>query len=175
MNLHEVGKKIAELRKAKGFTQEDLAKRCKTNTWTIKRIEEGEVSPKLFVLKQIGEELGYDIPFDDEDDSKVWLLTLHLTNFFFVPLFPWLVWKYKKDEIKELGNHTKDVINFQFSLLIYIAVAISLLFFSITYGLMLFLLIVLFVTVITTLNAVRVIMEKDYIYPFSVKFLKNNL
>ena len=87
MNQHEIGNKIVELRKAKGLTQEELAIRCGINTRTIQRIEVGAVSPRVATLKLIGAELDYEIPFDENDDSKFWLLTLHLSNFISIPIF----------------------------------------------------------------------------------------
>jgi transcriptional regulator with XRE-family HTH domain len=57
----ELGQKILELRKAKGFTQEELVDRCKINVRTIQRIEAGEVMPRMFTIKTILEALGYDL------------------------------------------------------------------------------------------------------------------
>jgi transcriptional regulator with XRE-family HTH domain len=45
MNQPELGLKIAELRKAKGVTQEELALNCNINVRTIQRIETGIGGP----------------------------------------------------------------------------------------------------------------------------------
>lgn len=61
MDQPELGKKIAELRKAKGFTQEELVEKCKLSVRTLQRIESGEVTPRSFTLKTIFAELNYSI------------------------------------------------------------------------------------------------------------------
>ena len=98
MNQHEIGNKILELRKAKGLTQEELAIRCGVNVRTVQRIESGTVSPRVATLKLIAAELDYKIPFDEDDDTKFWLLTLHLSNFISIPIIPLIIWSMKKDE-----------------------------------------------------------------------------
>jgi transcriptional regulator with XRE-family HTH domain len=44
MKQPELGRKIAELRKAKGLTQEELVEKCNIRVRTLQRIESGEVS-----------------------------------------------------------------------------------------------------------------------------------
>jgi transcriptional regulator with XRE-family HTH domain len=41
----ELGKKIADFRKSKGFTQEELVEKCNLSVRTLQRIEVGEVTP----------------------------------------------------------------------------------------------------------------------------------
>jgi transcriptional regulator with XRE-family HTH domain len=53
MKQPELGKKIAELRKAKGFTQEELVEKCNLSVRTLQRIESGEVTPRSYTLKTI--------------------------------------------------------------------------------------------------------------------------
>jgi transcriptional regulator with XRE-family HTH domain len=60
MNQPDLGKKIAELRKAKGFTQEELVEKCNLSVRTLQRIESGEVSPRSYTLKVIFAALDYD-------------------------------------------------------------------------------------------------------------------
>ncbi len=60
MEQPELGKKIQELRKLKGLTQEELVEKCNINVRTIQRIEAGEVSPRSFTIKTILEVLGVD-------------------------------------------------------------------------------------------------------------------
>ncbi|WP_298425904.1 helix-turn-helix transcriptional regulator [uncultured Kordia sp.] len=52
-----LGKKIAELRKSKGFTQEELVAKCNLNVRTLQRIEAGEVIPRISTIKLIFEAL----------------------------------------------------------------------------------------------------------------------
>ncbi len=61
MRQPELGKKIAELRKAKGLTQEELVEKCNINVRTLQRIETGEVTPRSYTIKIIFAELDYNI------------------------------------------------------------------------------------------------------------------
>lgn len=61
MKQPELGRKILELRKKKGFTQEELVEQCNINVRTIQRIEAGEVTPRSFTLKTILNALGEDL------------------------------------------------------------------------------------------------------------------
>ena len=45
MKQPDLGLKVSELRKEKGFTQEQLAEDCEVTPRTIQRIESGEVEP----------------------------------------------------------------------------------------------------------------------------------
>ncbi|MEX2592117.1 MAG: helix-turn-helix domain-containing protein [Anditalea sp.] len=60
MKQPHLGQKILELRKAKGFTQEELVEKCNLNVRTIQRIEAGEVTPRSYTIKTIFEALGFD-------------------------------------------------------------------------------------------------------------------
>lgn len=53
MKQPDLGKKLTELRKAKGLTQEELVEKCNINVRTIQRIEAGEVTPRSFTVKAI--------------------------------------------------------------------------------------------------------------------------
>lgn len=53
MKQQELGTKLAELRKAKGLTQEDLVAKCNINVRTLQRIEAGEVIPRSYTLQSI--------------------------------------------------------------------------------------------------------------------------
>ncbi|MCK5455915.1 MAG: DUF4870 domain-containing protein, partial [Melioribacteraceae bacterium] len=118
----------------------------------------------------IGAELDYEIPFDENDDTKFWLLTLHLTNFISIPILPVIIWAMKKDENPEIDRQGKDVINFQISMMIYLFVSAILVFAII--GIVFLLLLGLYITVITIINSTRVVMEKDYKYYLTIKFVK---
>jgi transcriptional regulator with XRE-family HTH domain len=59
MKQPELGRKVAELRKARGLTQEELVERCNVTVRTIQRIEAGEVTPRPYTLKALFEALGY--------------------------------------------------------------------------------------------------------------------
>ncbi|MGE0018236.1 MAG: helix-turn-helix domain-containing protein [Draconibacterium sp.] len=56
----ELGKKIADFRKSKGFTQEELVEKCNLSVRTLQRIEAGEVTPRIYTIKLILEVLELD-------------------------------------------------------------------------------------------------------------------
>ena len=60
MKQPDLGKKILELRKQKGLTQEELVEICNINVRTIQRIEAGDVTPRSFTVKTILEALEID-------------------------------------------------------------------------------------------------------------------
>ncbi|WP_233131540.1 helix-turn-helix domain-containing protein [Tenacibaculum holothuriorum] len=64
MKQPALGKKISELRKQKGLTQEELVEKCNINVRTIQRIEAGETTPRSFTIKAILEALDADINID---------------------------------------------------------------------------------------------------------------
>ena len=98
MKQPELGKRILELRKQKGFTQEELVEQCNINVRTIQRIEAGDVTPRSFTIKTILEVLGVDnnsffqdsihekevIQFTDNDKK---ILTTSLISGIFVAVF----------------------------------------------------------------------------------------
>lgn len=60
MEQPELGKKIVELRKAKGITQEELVAKCNLNVRTLQRIESGVVIPRSYTVRIIFAALGYN-------------------------------------------------------------------------------------------------------------------
>lgn len=71
MRQPELGKKINELRKAKGLTQEELVEKCNISVRTIQRIESGEVTPRSYTVKTILFALGYSINDIAVDDNHL--------------------------------------------------------------------------------------------------------
>lgn len=61
MNQPDLGKRIVELRKAKGLTQEELVAKCNLSVRTLQRIESGEVTPRSYTMRIIFEALDYNI------------------------------------------------------------------------------------------------------------------
>jgi transcriptional regulator with XRE-family HTH domain len=59
LNQPDLGKKIAELRKAKGLTQEELVEKCNLSVRTLQRIESGDVTPRSYTIKTIFAALDY--------------------------------------------------------------------------------------------------------------------
>jgi transcriptional regulator with XRE-family HTH domain len=87
MNQPEVGIKIAELRKVKGITQEELALKCNINVRTIQRIETGSVTPRSFTLNLIYSCLDYKI--EEKPNTNKFILSFNQLisgNFENIPL-----------------------------------------------------------------------------------------
>jgi transcriptional regulator with XRE-family HTH domain/ketosteroid isomerase-like protein len=61
MKQPDLGKKITELRLAKGLTQGELAQKCNLSLRTIQRIESAEVTPRSYTVKLIFQCLDYKI------------------------------------------------------------------------------------------------------------------
>jgi transcriptional regulator with XRE-family HTH domain len=61
MKQPDLGKKISELRLAKGLTQGELADKCNLSLRTIQRIESAEVAPRSYTVKLIFSNLEYEI------------------------------------------------------------------------------------------------------------------
>jgi transcriptional regulator with XRE-family HTH domain len=70
MNQPELGRKIAELRKSKGLTQEDLVSKCNLTVRTLQRIESGVVTPRSYTIRILFTALDYNIYNYSENDSK---------------------------------------------------------------------------------------------------------
>lgn len=60
MNQLEFGKELVKIRKAKGFTQSELAEKCDITIRTIQRIETGIVMPRSFTIKALSVALDFD-------------------------------------------------------------------------------------------------------------------
>jgi len=120
----KTGKLIKELRIKKGMTQEELAEKTEVSARTIQRIENGEVDPRAYTLQMIAKalEVDYNLFVENEPDeeqeikqanSNTWLGLLHFSGI--IPLiFPAvIIWHYKKDQIKGMSEHYRDVVSFQ--------------------------------------------------------------
>ncbi len=118
-------KKIAELRRRKGFSQELLAEHSGLNLRTIQRIEKGETIPRGDTLRKLA--LAFDVSPEEFSDwtleeNKGYLLSLNisaLTSLVFPVLgilFPMVMWFQKKDKIQGVKDLGRKVLNFQFTL-----------------------------------------------------------
>ena len=72
-----IGKQIKEARHKLGFSQDELAVKCRLHIRTIQRIENDEVDPRLYTLRIIGEALhmvfvkNEDVKAEHEDLFKL--------------------------------------------------------------------------------------------------------
>ncbi len=87
MNQPELGKKIAELRKAKGFTQEELVEKCNLSVRTLQRIESGDVTPRSYTRKIIFTALDYSIHEEPESVGFNFQSRLEQLNKYLLDLF----------------------------------------------------------------------------------------
>lgn len=76
MKQPELGKKISEMRKAKGLTQEELVELCNLNVRTIQRIEAGEVTPRSYTIKALFEALGEKMENVESERSSAYIKSL---------------------------------------------------------------------------------------------------
>lgn len=60
MEQPDFGKKLVEIRKVNGLTQDELAEKCKITVRTIQRIESGLVKPRAYTIKVLSDYLGVD-------------------------------------------------------------------------------------------------------------------
>lgn len=71
MKQPDLGKKILELRKQKGLTQEELVEKCNINVRTIQRIEAGETMPRSFTIKTILQALDVTINLEEFTNKEI--------------------------------------------------------------------------------------------------------
>jgi transcriptional regulator with XRE-family HTH domain len=87
MKQPELGKRIVELRKQKGLTQEELVDRCNISVRTLQRIETGEVTPRVYTIKTILAALDYDLSkISDNENSFFESVILFFKNMFLIEI-----------------------------------------------------------------------------------------
>jgi HTH-type transcriptional regulator, cell division transcriptional repressor len=59
--LSAFGKRIAEVRRAKGFTQESLAEKANVTALTVSYIEQGRQWPRISTLQSLAKCLGVSV------------------------------------------------------------------------------------------------------------------
>ena len=85
-------------------------------------------------------------------------------------LIPLFIWMTKKDVIKDLDLHGKNILNFQFSLLVYSFVCIPLMLIGVGF---IGILVILVMSIVYPIkNAIRASDERPPVYPYSIMFLK---
>ncbi len=120
--MNEIGKKIREIRKKKGLSQEELAESAKVNLRTIQRIENNESEPRGKTLNLICKVL--DINTEDildygKQTDKSYLTIFHLSVIVFLAIpvgniiVPLVLWMNKKDKIVGLKEIGANVLNYQ--------------------------------------------------------------
>lgn len=112
----------------------------------------------------------------DDKDERMWGMLCHLTALAgcIIPfgniIGPLIIYSMKKDEYSFVADQGKESLNFQISVLVYLAISLVLVILVI--GVM-FLIIIYFLTIILTVVAsVRSNDGEYYRYPFCIRFIK---
>ncbi|MBP1838870.1 helix-turn-helix domain-containing protein [Formosa algae] len=120
--MNEIGKKIRDVRKKKGLSQEELAESAKINLRTIQRIENNESEPRGKTLNLICKVLDLnaeDILDYGKKTDKSYLTYFHLSVLLglIIPIgnivIPFILWITKKDKIIDLKDMGANLLNFQ--------------------------------------------------------------
>jgi transcriptional regulator with XRE-family HTH domain len=143
--MNEIGKKIREIRKQKGLSQEELAESAKVNLRTIQRIENNESEPRGKTLNLICDVL--DINAEDildygKQPDKSYLTIFHLSVIVFLAIpvgniiVPLILWMNKKDKIVGLKEIGTNLLNYQivWTVLTFISITTFALFKIMHYG-----------------------------------------
>jgi transcriptional regulator with XRE-family HTH domain len=120
--MNEIGKKLKELRKRKGLSQEELAESASINLRTIQRIENNESEPRGNTLNQICKVL--DVNAEEildygkqTDNSYLFFFHLSVISFLVIPLgniiLPMILWQTKKDKVIGLKEAGANLLNYQ--------------------------------------------------------------
>ena len=86
-------------------------------------------------------------------------------------LVPFVIWIVKRDEIKDVDEHGKAIVNFQASMFLYSIIAFPLIL-ALGLGFLILIAVSLLVIVLPIINGLKVNDGKPIDYPFSIKFLK---
>lgn len=118
MKQPDIGLKVAELRRQKHMTQEELAEICEVSARTIQRIESGEVEPRTFTINSLSNALEFDFGQDNTENENLWLAVLHLSSMLGIVLIPLLLWSWKKNQSYEIDQQGRQVLNYQITMTI---------------------------------------------------------
>ncbi|UWX61277.1 helix-turn-helix domain-containing protein [Chryseobacterium oranimense] len=180
--------KLADYRRKKGLSQQQLADVSGVSIRTIQRIETGKVEAHPSTLKMLADALEVDTEkltinetlsespeIKNGDKIKPVFHMLALIGLFF-PVFniilPGLLWFFKKDESQAYDLEGKSVINFQITMSLLFIPAVLLMIFVFSVGFPLMLIIYLYTLVMCIINVFRSINKKDSFYPLTYLFLK---
>lgn len=110
-------------------------------------------------------------------ENKQLLVFLHLSQLldlvtgFGGLLVPLIIWLTQKEEVFELDQHGKSIINFQLSILLYGVLAIPLIFLF-GFGFVVLAVIAILATIFPVINAISTSHGELTRYPFSIKFIR---
>jgi len=180
--------KLANYRRIKGLSQQQLADVSGVSARTIQRIESGKVEAHPATLKMladaleveteeltVNEQLPVSPEFKNGDKVKPVFHILALIGLFF-PVFniilPGIFWFFKKDESQDYDFEGKSTINFQITMSLLFIPSVLLMIFVFSVGFPLVLIIYFYTLVMCVINIFRSINKKDSFYPLAYRFLK---
>ena len=122
MKNTDLSKKIKELRTRLGLSQGELADIAQLNLRTVQRIESGETEPRGDSLKRLANALNV-MPNDliewteKEDNGLLVFLNLSALAFIAFPIMgiivPLVIYMLKKDQVKNINETGRRLLNFQ--------------------------------------------------------------
>jgi uncharacterized Tic20 family protein len=122
MKNTDLSKKIKELRTRLGLSQGELADIAQLNLRTVQRIENGETEPRGDSLKRLANALNV-MPNDliewteKEDNGLLVFLNLSALAFLAFPIMgiivPLVIYMLKKDQVKNINETGRRLLNFQ--------------------------------------------------------------
>lgn len=122
MNSQNLATKIKDLRKRKGFSQEQLSEESALSLRTVQRIEKGESVPRGDTLIKLTQALGVTPDdllewTDTEDKGYVTLLNLSSISILMQPLLgiiiPLVMWILKREKVMLVDDTGRKLISFQ--------------------------------------------------------------
>jgi len=182
--------KLADYRRKKGLSQEQLAAMSGVSARTIQRIEKGTVDAHGSTLKMLADTLGVDtaLLLEQEPEEAVPATAVakkaKTTAIFhilalvglFLPvlniILPAIWWMLKKDELPDYDREGRQVINFQLTMSLCFVPAVFLLIFYFPVGFPLVLLIYFFTVAMSLVNLLRSLNRQPVRYPFTFTFLR---
>jgi len=122
MKNKNLAKRVKELRRKRGFSQDKLTEDSGLSLRTIQRIENGEAEPRGDTIKRLANAL--NVTPDDLIDwtilkDKSYLKAINLSTLTFIVfpilgiILPLIMWTSKKDKIEGVSKLGKDIINFE--------------------------------------------------------------
>ena len=188
-----LAQKIVQIRKTRGYSQEELANKANISLRTLQRIEKGESEPRGHTLRALAEVLEVRVEelmdfTKKEDKGFLQLMSLSALSYWFMPLLnilvPMALWLFRRDKIQGVERLGKQIISFQilWSVLTY-GIPIIFFFFRPMFGggggNRYFFSITIFVPVLgyvlnalfILLSVVRVRKEKRWVYFLPLKFI----
>ena len=191
MKQTHLATRVKEFRTQKGMSQEVLAEESGLSQRTVQRIENGESNPTGDTIRRISSALNInpDELIDwtiKEDIGYLIFLNLSALSFLFFPLLgilvPFIMWTSKKDKLKGVNNIGRELINFEITWTIMLAIIPVSLFLltkmgvleNLTFSTIIIIALMMYFLNIAliTYNTFRINSKKEVVYYSLIKFLR---